>query len=196
MFVFNGQTHLFGFTNFISHADLATSNTEYLQDDCLILGVASIARVVSVSKLTEFSEYKKSFEVYHSQPFYTHPQGYKFCLQIDANGSYEGFGIHVSVYATLMRGEHDQHLQWPFTGEFFIEVLNWREDKGHHCMILSIFSDYGFVRIAGQQKYGQSRGWPQFISLSSLPYNPTTNTEYLQDDCLRLRVSIINRRKY
>ena len=190
VFVFDGQTNRVGFTEFISHAALATTNTEYLQDDYLILGVTSIARIVSVSEFTEFSEYKKSFEVYYSQPFYTHPQGYKFCLQINANGDGEGFRTHVSVYATLMRGEHDQHLQWPFTGEFIIEVLNWREDKGHHWMTLSIISDYGFVRVTGQQKYGQSRGWHKFISHSSLPYNSTTNTEYLQDDCLRLRVSV------
>ena len=190
VFVFDGQTNRVGFTEFISHAALATTNTEYLQDDYLILGVASIARIVSVSEFTEFSEYKKSFEVYYSQPFYTHPQGYKFCLQINANGDGEVFRTHVSVYATLMRGEHDQHLQWPFTGEFIIEVLNWREDKGHHWMTLSIISDYGFVRVTGQQKYGQSRGWHKFISHSSLPYNSTTNTEYLQDDCLRLRVSV------
>ena len=193
LFVFNGQTNRVGFTEFISHTDLSynpTTNTEYLQDDCLRLRVATIARIVSVSEFTEFSEHKQFFKIYNSQSFYTHTKGYKMCLQVKANGSGNGLGTHMSVYATLMRGEHDQHLQWPFTGELIIEVLNWREDKGHHLMILPIISDYGFVRVTGQQKYGMSRGWPQFISHSSLPYNPTTNTEYLRDDCLRLRVSV------
>ena len=195
-FVFNGQTNTVGFTEFISHADLSynpTTNTEYLQDDCLRLRVATIARIVSVSKLTEFSECKKSFNLFDShtlKSFYTHPQGYKMCLRVKANGTGEGFGTHVSVYTYLIRGEHDQHLQWPFTGELIIELLNWREDKGHHSINLKIISDYGFDRVTGKQKYGMSRGWPRFISHSSLPYNPTTNTEYLRDDCLRLRVSV------
>ena len=193
IFVFNGQTNTVGFTEFISHADLSyspTTNTEYLQDDCLQLRVGTLARIVSVSKFTEFSERKQSFMTYNSQPFYTHPQGYKMCLQVKANGSGKSLGTHMSVYATLMIGEHDQHLQWPFTGEFIIDVLNWREDKGHHSMRFLIISDSGFVRVTGRQKYGQSRGYHQFISHSSLPYNPTTNTEYLRDDCLRLRVSV------
>ena len=192
-FVFDGQANTVGFTEFISHADLSynpTTNTEYLQDDCLQLRVGTLARIVSVSKFTEFSERKQSFKTYYSQPFYTHPQGYKLCLQVKANGSGNGLDTHVSVFATLMKGEHDQHLQWPFTGKFIIEVLNWREDKEHHSMILPIISDYGFIRVTGQEKYGRSRGYHQFISHSSLPYNPTTNTEYLRDDCLRLRVSV------
>ena len=202
-----------GYTLFISHADLSynsTTNTEYLQDDCLRLRVSDIVvystallhktpswqeslttnQSVCEFTLTEFSRRKQLNNQYYSPPFYTHPQGYKLCIRVYANGYGSGEGTHVSIFATLMRGEHDQHLQWPFTGELIIEVLNWREDKGHHLMILPIISDYGFVRVTGQQKYGMSRGWPQFISHSSLPYNPTTNTEYLQDDCLRLRLSV------
>ena len=193
IFVFNGQSNTIGFTEFISHADLSygpTPNIEYLQDDCLRMRVATIARIVSVSKFTEFSEYKQSSKTYNSQPFYTHPQGYKLCLHVHANGFGNGRGTHVSVYAILMRGEHDQHLQWPFTGELIIELLNWREGKGHHKKIFPIISDFGFVQVTDQQQYGQSRGWHQFISHSSLPYNSTTNTEYLRDDCLRLRVSV------
>ena len=112
------------------------------------------------------------------------------CLEVKAYGTGEGLGTHVSVFVTLMKGEHDQHLQWPLTGELIIEVLNWRGDEKHHSRIFPIYSDHGFHRVTGQNKYGESRGWPQFISHSSLPYNPTTNTEYLQDDCLRLRVSV------
>ena len=193
VFVFNGQTNRVGFTEFISRADLSyspTANTEYLQDDCLRMRVATIARIVSVSKITEFFECKQSSKTYNSQPFYTHPQGYKMCLKVFANGIDEAFGTHVSVYAALMRGEHDQHLQWPFTGEFIIELLNWREDKEHYWMTLEIISDDGFDRVTGKRKYGTSYGYPQFISHSSLPYNSTTNTEYLRDDCLRLRVSV------
>ena len=198
IFFFNGQTNRVGFTEFISHVDLSyspTSNTEYLQDDCLQLGVVTIARIVSVSKLTEFSECKRSIEVCNSPPFYTHPKGYKMCLQVKANGTFDigtsnAFGTHVSVFATLMRGEHDQHLQWPLTGEVIIELLNWREDKGHHSMTLPITSDSGFVRVTGLQEYGRSRGWHKFISHSALSCNSTTNTEYLRDDCLQLRVSV------
>ena len=168
---------------FISHADLSynpTHNTEYLQDDSLQLRVRAIARIVSVSKFTEFSECKKSFKVYYSPPFYTHPKGYKMCLEVKAYGTGEGLGTHVSVFVTLMKGEHDQHLQWPLTGELIIEVLNWRGDHGHYSMILpNHIQIMALFVLLVKNKYGKSRGWPQFISHSSLPYNPTTNTEPL-----------------
>ena len=53
------------------------------------------------------------------------------CLQVYPNGNREGKGTDVSVFAYLMRGEHDDQLQWPFEGDLIIELLNWRVDKGH-----------------------------------------------------------------
>ena len=31
-----------------------------------------------------------------------------------------------------MKGEHDEHLNCPFKGKIVVEMVNWREDKGHH----------------------------------------------------------------
>ena len=190
---FKEQTNRSGITKFVSHAILLCSIVpEYVLDDSLRLRVATVAQSLSTCKCTGFSKLKRSNAQYNSPPFYTHPQGYKLCLHVDANGVGTGQGTYVSVFTTLMRGEHDQHLQWPFTGEFIIELLNWREDKGHHKRTFLIISDHGFNRVTGEHKYGMSRGYHQFISHSALSYNSTTNTEYLRDDCLQLRVSVAN----
>ena len=60
-------------------------------------------------------------------------------------GNDNGEGTHVSEYAVLMRGKHDQHLQLPFTGDVIIELLNWREDKEHHKKMVTIVESHGFV---------------------------------------------------
>ena len=203
-----------GSPKFISHADLSCNpitNTEYLQDDCLRLRVSDIVvystallhktpswqdplttnQSVSEFTLTEFSRRRDFNNRYHSPPFHTHPQGYKLCLEVYANGYGDGKGTHVSIFVVLMRGEHDQHLQWPFTGDIIIELLNWREDKEHHKMTLLLDESDGFVQVT-KGMYENNCGFDQFISHSSLPYNSTTNTEYLQEDCLRLRVSVAN----
>ena len=193
----------YGPSLFISHADL----TEYLQDDCLRLRVSntvvystallrktpcwqkSLNQSVCEFTLTEFSTCKQFNNNYYSPPFYTHEiLGYKMCLNVFANGNRAGEGTHVSIYATLMRGEYDRSLLWPFIGDITIKLLNWREDKRHHTMKLPINFSNGYVRVT-QGVYGKSVGYPQFISHSSLPYDSTTNTEYLQEDCLRLRTS-------
>ena len=55
------------------------------------------------------------------------------CLYVDANGGVDAYGnstgkgTHVSTLAYLMRVEHDDQLQWPFSGDIVIELLNWRE---------------------------------------------------------------------
>ena len=48
--------------------------------------------------ITNFTERKKSNRVWYSLPFYTHPQGYKMCLSVYANGDGDGKGTRLSVY--------------------------------------------------------------------------------------------------
>ena len=199
---------------FISHSTLLnnSTNTQYIQDDCLCLRVKAIAvyytsQVPKIPSwqdpltpsqslyefsLTEFPKRKQFDNQYYSTPFYTHPTGYKLCLAVDSKGYGSGKGTHVSVFVTVMKGEHDDQLQWPFKGKIVVEMVNWREDKGHREVTFD-FSGIDIInRVTDENKVrGPRFGNQQFISHSSLPYNPTTNTEYLQDDCLRLRVKTV-----
>ena len=114
------------------------------------------------------------------------------CLGVDSNGYGSGKGTHVSVFVAVMKGEHDDQLQWPFKGKIVVEMVNWREDKGHHEVTFDFTGIDRINRVTDENKVrGPRFGNQQFISHSSLPYNPTTNTEYLQDDCLRLRVKTV-----
>ena len=108
-------------------------------------------------------------------------------LRVDANGLGDSKGTHLAVQVYHMKGEHDNQLQWPFESDIIMELLNWRENKGHHKAIGKIKS---FYRVT-EGEFGDTLGSHWFIPHSSLSYNPTTNTEYLQDDCLRLRVNVI-----
>ena len=199
---------VYGNPEFITHTDLThntTTNTQYLFGNCLQLKVKCSTTLIIPSwqnplttnqsvcefTLNEYSKHKQFNSQYASPPFYTHPQGYKLFLRVYANGYSRGKGTHVSISACLMRGEHDQHLQWPFSAEFVIELLNWKEDKQHHIVILSIDVNSCFNRVT-EGIFGMSCGIPQFIKHSSLPYNTTNNTEYLYKDCLRLGVRDVN----
>ena len=128
--------------------------------------------------------------MFHSPPFYTHQHGYKLGIGIFSNGRGDGKNTHIAVYVCIMEGEYDDQLQWPFIGNVVIELLNWRENKKHHQTTVSINPTHNFIRVL-QEVYGTSLGYSKFISHSSLSYSSTTNTEYLQEDCLRFRVSMI-----
>ena len=90
-----------------------------------------------------------------------------------------------------MRGEYDNELEWPFEGDIRVELLNWRADKNHHsCAIpfnrFDMMAHTLLVSLTRETAIGL--GIVQFISHTDLA--PTTNTEYLRDDYLKLRVSV------
>ena len=64
-------------------------------------------------------------------PFYTHPHGYRMCLEVDPKGYATGKGTHVSVFTCLMKGPFDDHLKWPFRGEITIQIVNQDGDHDH-----------------------------------------------------------------
>ena len=207
-----------GIAHFISHSLLYNPdmNTEYLQDDCLRLRVVDVAvystpllfktpswqdpytatQSVCDFTLTEFTKRKQFNNVHYSQPFYSHPHGYKLCIRVDANGHGKGKDTHISIYTNLMRGDYDNDLQWPFECDIVVELLNWIEDNHHYrgdTIHLNKHNDTdGSItsRVTNREYAPSVSGTPRFISHSSL-YIPDTNTEYLQDDCLCLRVVVV-----
>ena len=103
-----------------------------------------------------------------------------------SEGSEVGEGSHVSVFVGLLKVEHDDELGWPLELDFAIELLNWREDKGHYEHTVTINSEYYRVTKNGIK---MSPNVLLFIHRSLLSYNSSTDTEYLQNNSLRLRVN-------
>ena len=198
-----------GNSHFISHTDLAsTTNTEYLCDNYFKLRVSVALYSTPLLHLTpswqdplistqsgaqftisEYSKRKQFNNQYYSPPFTTSQQGYIMCLNVDANGYGSGEDSHLSIFAYILKGQHDDRLQWPFTGTIIIELLNWLEDKEHYKGTLPIDTNDNFVRVT-EGEYGNITGYHQFISHSSLT-SSTTNTQYLYQDCIRVRVQVI-----
>ena len=200
------------YSQFIPHSSLSynsTTNTEYLQNDCVRLRVSKVILYSTAllnktpswqnpyvghkSKheftMTDFSKRKEFNNEYYSSPFYTRYHGHKLCVEVDANGYRSGKGTHVSVFVTLMAGDYDDLLEWPFIGKLEIELLNWRENKKHVKRTTSIVASDRFFKLNEGVYYGQGKGYDQFITHSSLGYNIERNTEYLHEDCLRFRVT-------
>ena len=50
-------------------------------------------------------------------------------VQVWPNGVGTYKGTHVSVFLVIMRGEHDDQLKWPFTGEVAVRLPNVKSDK-------------------------------------------------------------------
>ncbi len=74
--------------------------------------------------MDNFEQHKSNDDHWYSPPVYTHPQGYKICLNVHANGYGTGEGTHVSVSVRFMRGEFDDSLKWPFRGSISMQLVD------------------------------------------------------------------------
>ena len=81
-------------------------------------------------RMTNFSNYKESGNVWHSPPFY-YDDGYKMCLEVHAGGVGSGAGTHVSLSLLLMKGEFDDQLEWPLEScEYSLDITLLNQRSG------------------------------------------------------------------
>ena len=135
-------------------------------------------------KLTKCQKKKDNNEMTKSPSVYTSPEGYHVALIVYANGNNYGNHTHVSAYVKILKGKHDNTLKWPFTGTYCIELLNQLEDKNHHTVTINIGSEY-------EQSVGSSQSFHKFIPHPKLSHDPSNNTQYLKDDTLYFRLTVI-----
>ena len=144
---------------------------------------------VAVFKVPKFQKLRAQRKDWNSPPFYTHPNGYKMCLNIEPNGCESGTGTHVSVFVCLMKGENDGSLTWPCKSEVTIELLNQLHDDGHLRHMIDLENENA-TRVEEEEITGSGYGLHKFVCHEELGYNVMTNAQYLKDDCLYFRVRV------
>ena len=111
------------------------------------------------------------------------------CLFLYMDGDGSGKGTHLSFYITVMRGEHDDQLIWPFQHK----VTMILEDQNHqwhitHCFMIKpdpTECNASFQRPSSHSEMNVAFGFPQFAPLIVLD-----NLSYVKDDILRLHCII------
>ena len=144
---------------------------------------------VTTFKMSNFEQYRLADQFYCSPPFYSHPEGYKLCVRVYANGTAAGHGTFLSVVVYVMRGENDSNLAWPFNGEVTVELLNQYEDKYHHKKCLrfpTIPCDVNMHSTTGDCN-SIGFGYPKFIRHDVLKYS--VRPSYMVNNTLFFRVS-------
>ena len=137
-----------------------------------------------------FEQLKHTNARWYSPVFCTHEKGYHFRLRVDANG-WCGTGDAIAVVVSIVKGDYDDQLQWPFEGVISVKVLNHISNSAHSIVKEFEFSGGGYeceqVTDETQPEYGC--WYDHFITQNSLPYNSLTNSQYLKNDCLFFLVS-------
>ena len=90
-----------------------------------------------------------------------------------------------------MRGEYDDHLSWPFTGQITAELLNQIGNSYHHSKTIYFTVDYPEgQRVVNAERASSGRGQQQFICHTSLNYDAIKKCQYLKDDCLYFKFKV------
>ena len=149
-------------------------------------------RIVPVTfKMTAFTKKRKNKRDWYSDPFYSHNKGYRLCLVVDTAGCDDYEGTHCSMYLFLMRGRHDDQLEWPLKIKLKLILLNQMGDK-NHCSGTINFAEASHVkdvthRVIDEDMAESGRGCPDFISHKELT-KITPTCQFLKNDCIFVRV--------
>ena len=60
--------------------------------------------------VTNISKRKEHNTTFYSPAFHSHNEGYKLQLEVERSSDQQ----HISIYAALLKGQHDDNLVWPF----------------------------------------------------------------------------------
>ena len=120
----------------------------------------------------------------YSAPFFTSRHGYKLCLRVYLNGDGSGRGTHVSFFITLMKGEFDPLLPWPFKQTVSLSLL--AQDGVSQDITQSFQPDEGSGSfLMPKSEMNVASGCPQFCSLAVLE-----NPAYARADTIYLKGAI------
>ena len=123
-----------------------------------------------------------------SPHFWTHPQGYKVCLCIIANGEGPAQGHYTSVLIHMMRGEFDDQLKWPFRGIITVMLVDQEGGEDHWSQNVHITKrtpDEVADRVMKGERTKKGWGLFQFIPQSKL------EPKYLKNDRLCFQIGQI-----
>ena len=119
----------------------------------------------------------------YSAPFYTSRHGYKMCLRLYMDGDGSGKGTHLSFFLTLMRGEYDALLSWPFRQTVTLMLLDQDKQKDIFQSFRPDPSSSSFQRPINEMNVAS--GCPKFAPLSIMD-----NPSYVKDDTMFMKCRV------
>ena len=120
-----------------------------------------------------------------SEPFYSRPGGYKMRLRLYFNGDGLGKGTHLSLFFSIMKGEYDENLFWPFQKKVTLMLLDrWEDDN-----IVKELTPNTTAACFWQprRETNAAVGFPKFAPLSVL-----NECKYVEDDTIYFKVHVDN----
>ena len=143
---------------------------------------AFVWKIPEVHRRRQEAKMGRTISLY-SAPFYTSRHGYKLCLRLYMDGDGSGKGSHLSFFLTVMRGEFDALLPWPFKQTVSLILVDQDRQKDIIQSFRPESSSASFQRP--RMEMNVASGCPNFAPLSVL-----NNTSYVKEDTMFLKCVI------
>ncbi|XP_067251968.1 TNF receptor-associated factor 5 isoform X1 [Chanodichthys erythropterus] len=138
-------------------------------------------------KVRDYWHRKEAGTPLNSTPFYTSRNGYKLSVRAYLGGDNSGRGTHMSLYITIMRGDFDSLLPWPFRQNITLTLLDQSGSRNHLSSTFTPDANSdSFCRPTSDANV--ATGFPRFISHSDLEV--PRNAVYMRDDTLFIKVKV------
>lgn len=117
-----------------------------------------------------------------SVPFFSKQWGYKLCMRMYPCGDGVGADTHVSLFVSIMKGEHDSLLEWPFSLVVEISVLH---QLGGNPKTQTFKPDpLSKSFVLPEREMNTASGFPKFMTLSELYRKPYVVNDTLYIKCV------------
>eukprot|EP00731_Ephydatia_muelleri_P025535 Em0017g618a len=158
-----------------------------LRDDQVKLRDWTVCR--KYFKMLGFEQHMATDEEWYSPGFYTYPNGYKMRFYVSASDAC------LQVYLSMMKGENDDNLVWPFHYTCAVSLLNQRRDGDHYARHWCSDDDNDDgdphnTRVLVGEFHEHLYGLGNFISLEELYLQKGKDIQYLMDDCLHFMMEV------
>ncbi|CAF1595255.1 unnamed protein product [Adineta ricciae] len=122
-------------------------------------------------------------------PTFITPSGYNMCVRLYPHGDADVRGTHMSIYAVLLRGDHDDRLIWPLSCRLqFVLVDQTRINGIEQHLSEEIWSDFHskcFERPDTMMNQGY--GIKKFVDLEVIHQHKNL---YIKDDTIYIQVIV------
>lgn len=149
-----------------------------------------------VWKIKNFSQLvtelqNKPGRVLHSPPFYTSQFGYKFCMRTNITMKFSEYFFTLFIHS--MQGENDEFLDWPFSGQITLSILDCGSStpKSHITESMISKPDLQAFQRPTVSRNPKGFGFTEFVSLAKLL--KSEGGSYINSDILCIRAIILPR---
>ena len=129
--------------------------------------------------MDKFMHHFENATTWYSAGFYTQLGGYKMCLEVNAAGTGEWSGKHISVGLHLMKGDYDGELTFPFCGEIAIQLV---DRKSNNHVTKSLIFDFNSQKAGAKTNRNmneESCDIPDFVAVEDIKLTYLENNNIL-----------------